>query len=212
VGSNDNWGSPASNQAAVTAADFSVFAFPLTNPSSFDAALVTSLAAGGYTAQVSGNGPASGMALAELYDCTAPAAYTISTPRLINLSSRTPIAAGGSLTAGFVVGGTTAKTVLIRATGPALAAFGLSGTMPDPQLTLHATVNGADSILATNAGWGGDPQITAAANSVYAFPLTDPASADSVVLETLAPGAYTAVTSSISGTAGIVLIEVYEIP
>ena len=169
-------------------------------------------AAGADTAQVSGNGAASGTALAEVYDNTPTASYTLATPRLINLSAKNQIVAGGSMTAGFVVGGSTSKTVLIRATGPALALLGVTGTIPDPQLALHTTINGQDTVLATNAGWGGDPQITAASNSVFAFPLTNATSADSVVLVTLAPGAYTAVASSVSQAAGTVLIEVYEVP
>jgi hypothetical protein len=84
--------------------------------------------------------------------------------------------------------------------------------MPDPQIALHTTINGQDTILASNAGWGGDPQITAVDAAVGAFALTNPASLDSVVLMTLSPGAYTAVANSVSGSAGIALIEVYEIP
>ena len=84
--------------------------------------------------------------------------------------------------------------------------------MPDPQIALHTSVNNIDTILASNAGWGGDPQITAVSNSVFAFPLSNPASKDSVVLVTLPPGGYTAVASSVSGTGGVVLVEVYEVP
>jgi hypothetical protein len=84
--------------------------------------------------------------------------------------------------------------------------------MPDPQIALHTTVNGADTVLASNAGWGGDPQITAVDNSVGAFGLSSATSKDSVVLMTLPPGAYTAVASSVSGAAGLALVEVYEVP
>ena len=212
VAANDNWGAPATNQAAVTAADSATLAFPLTNPSSLDAALVTSLAPGAYTAQISGNGAATGTALAEVYDDTPAGAYTPSTTRLINLSANNQIAPNGSLTAGFVIGGATGKTVLIRATGPALAALGVSGAMPDPQIALHTLINGQDTVLASNVGWSGDPQITAEDAAVWAFPLTNPASNDSALLVTLAPGAYTAVASSVSGTAGVVLVEVYDVP
>ncbi|MGD1030828.1 MAG: protease pro-enzyme activation domain-containing protein [Opitutaceae bacterium] len=212
IGFNDNWASSAANEASVTAADSAVYAFPLTDPKSLDSALVTTLAAGGYTAQVSGNAGTSGSVLTEVYDDTPSGAYTPATPRLTNISCKTQIGAGGSLTAGFVIGGSTSRTVLVRATGPALAAFGVAGFMPDPQLALHASVNGVDTVLDSNAGWGGDPQITAVSNAVFAFPLTDPASHDAVVLATLAPGSYTAVASSVGGTAGVVMIEVYEVP
>ena len=210
--SNDNWGTPAANQTAVTLADSATGAFALGNPSSLDAALVDSLTAGGYTVQITGNTTATGTTLAEVYDDTAPNTYTLTTPRLINISSNNLVAANGAMTAGFVIGGTTSKTVLIRATGPALALLGVQNTMPDPQLALHTTINAQDTILASNAGWGGDPQIASVSASVGAFPLTSSTSKDSVVLVTLPPGAYTAVASSATGTAGVALIEVYEVP
>jgi hypothetical protein len=150
--------------------------------------------------------------LAEVYDNTPTASYNITTPRLINISAKSEIAANGSMTAGFVVGGVTSKTVLIRATGPALALLGVSSTIPDPQIALHTTINSQDTVLASDAGWGGNPQITAVDAQVNAFPLTDSTSADSAVLISLAPGAYTAVTSSVTGTAGVALVEVYEVP
>ena len=99
------------------------------------------------------------------------------------------MASAGPRFFGFVIGGTTAKTVLIRASGPALAVapFNLGGTMSDPQLSVHGTVNGQDTVLATNAGWGGDPQIQAIANSLYAFGWSV-SSKDSAAVVTLAPG------------------------
>lgn len=211
IAADDNWGTPPSNAAAVAAADTAVGAFPLTNPASMDSALVISLPEGPYTVQVSGNGPTAGVALAEVYDLTAPSAYTLATPRLINLSCLTAVAAHGSLAAGFVIGGVTARTVLIRAIGPALAAFGLTGATPDPTIALHTVVNGQDTVLSSNASWGGDPQTAAVMADVGAFSLS-PTSADSVVLGTYAPGLYTAVAGSVSGTAGSTLIEVYEVP
>jgi len=212
---DDNW---SANQAAVTTAEANTFAYPLTVGSK-DAALVSALPPGNYSVQVTGNGPGGagtgvGMVLAEVYDDTPSGAYTVTTPRLGNLSCLAQVMSGNNLTAGFVVGGTTAKTVLIRASGPALAVapFNLTGTMPDPQLTVHTSVSGADQVLASNTGWGGNAQITAVANSVYAFSWTNPSSNDSAVLLTLNPGSYTAQVSSASGTQGTTLVEVYEVP
>lgn len=210
INANDNWGTPASNQAAIVNAGASVFAFPLTNPSSLDAALVTSLASGSYTVQIGGNGAGLGTALAEVYDATTT--ITGTSPRLVNLSSTTQIAASGSMTAGFVIGGTAAKTVLIRATGPALAAFGVEATLPDPQLVLYTAQSGQETVVASNSGWGGDAAISAVSSSVFAFPLTNPASLDSAILATLAPGSYTAVANSVSNAGGVALIEIYEVP
>jgi cyclophilin family peptidyl-prolyl cis-trans isomerase len=201
---NDNWGS---NSAAVVAADAATGAFALTT-GSLDAAEVATLTPGGYSVQVSGTG--AGTALTEVYDTTPVAAYALTVPRLVNVSCNTTLPTAGTLTTGFTVGGTTAKTVLIRASGPTLAGFGLTGTMADPQLVVNSSATSA--VLATNTGWGGDPQIAAAAASVSAFAFTSATSKDSAVLLTLAPGGYTAVVSSASGGGGTTVVEVYEIP
>jgi hypothetical protein len=208
VATNAGWGTPASNQSAVTAADVATGAFALTNPASHDAAVVLSLPIGGDTVQVKGSSGDSGTALAEVYDATTT--YTIASPRLVNLSCLNLVSPGGSLTAGFVIGGATAKTVLVRATGPALTAFGVGGVMPDPQINLQLASTGAT--LASNSGWGGDPQITAADAATGAFMLTNPSSLDSAVLLSLPPGAYTAQVKSASSTGGSALVEVYEVP
>jgi len=211
VAANDNWGSTTTNSAAVTAADTATFAFPITDTSSLDAALVSALSPGGYSAQVSSNNTTVGDVLAEVYDNTPAGTYTVATPRLFNLSCLSSVAGGSNLVAGFTIGGSTARTVLIRAVGPGLSPLGVPSVMPDPQLVLNSTASGV-GVLGTNAGWGGDPQITAAANSVNAFSLGTTATPDSVLLVSLAPGGYTATASSISGAAGTCLIEVYEVP
>ena len=208
VGSNAGWGTPLSNQTAVIAADSATGATALSNPNSKDSATVTSLAPGGYTVQVSSVSGTEGTTVAALYDDT-PGTYTATTPRLVNLSCRLQLGANSSLTAGFWVGGTTSKTVLIRADGPALTAYGVTGVMPDPQLQVF---NAQEQVIASNASWSGNPQITAVAGSVGAFAFTNSSSADSAVLLTLPPGGYTAQASSVSNTAGNVMIEVYEVP
>jgi len=211
VASNDNWGTPASNATAVIAADTATGAFALTSTTSLDAAVVNSLNAGSYTVQVSGKNGASGIVIAEVYDNTPANSYTISTPRLVNISCLEQVASGGVLTAGFVIGGTTPEQVLIRASGPTLAAapFNLTGTIADPKLTVF---NSSSTVLATNTGWGGSTAITAANKSTGAFQFVNNTSKDSAVLLTLQPGAYTVQATSASGTAGVTLIEVYEVP
>ena len=72
-------------------------------------------------------------------------------PRLVNLSSRGVVGTGDDLLiAGFVVTGDTPKDVLIRAVGPTLAAFNVSGSLARPRLQVF-DVKGA--VLATNEGW-----------------------------------------------------------
>jgi glucose/arabinose dehydrogenase len=141
-------------------------------------------------------------------DPTAPS------PRLIDISTRGQVGTGANLLiAGFVVGGTTSKTVLIRASGPAIGAapFNVAGALADPQIQLFGQGNLAP-LLASNAGWSGNPQISAEASAVGAFPWTNPTSKDSALLVTLAPGAYTAQVSGASGDSGVALVEVYDVP
>src|SRR5581483_2039029 len=103
----------------------SAFPFPA---GSKDAALISNALAGAYSVQVTDKAGSSGIALAEIYDTTPSGSFTASTPRLINLSARLQVGTGNNvLIAGFVIGGGPRK-ILIRAAGPALAAFGLSGT------------------------------------------------------------------------------------
>ena len=115
----------------------------------------------------------------------------------------------GVLIGGLVIEGTTSKTVLIRASGPALSLFGVAGVLADPKINVYSgTVQ-----MQTNAGWGTgastSAQISAAAAQVGAFPFPS-GSKDSAVLITLAPGAYTIVVSSVGNTSGVALLEVYD--
>jgi hypothetical protein len=205
--SNDNWGGDATVLATSTA----VGAFALPSTTSKDSALLATLNAGVYSAKVSGVGNTSGTVLAEMYDAN-PSVYSASTPRIINLSARATMANDNPLIAGFVVGGSTAKTLLIRAIGPYLTQFFQNAAMSDPQLELYAAVNGSNTLLLTNDNWGGVSLLTTTGNSVGAFPLTDTASKDSIILVTLDPGVYSAKVVGINNASGITLVEVYEIP
>jgi hypothetical protein len=208
--SNTAWAGGTDGGAAITAADTATGAFALTSTTSLDTALVESLPSGGYTAQVSGVAGDTGDALVEVYDDTPAGTYTATTPRLINLAARVNVGTGGNeLIAGFVIKGTSAVTVLIRASGPALAAFGLTGTLSDPVLTLQNPTTGA--VIASNAAWAGDPAIAAAAAAVGAFSWGSAGSHDSALLVTLPPGSYTAAVAGASQDTGIALVEVYEV-
>jgi hypothetical protein len=206
--SNDNWSADAANVAAVTSAGTAVGAFALAAGSK-DAALVSSLEPGAYTIQVSGVGNATGTAIVEVYDLDVADANK---SRLVNLATRALVQAGaGPLISGFVVQGAVAKAVLIRATGPALAAFGVTGTLALPKLTLF---DDQGKPIIENTGWessGISDQIIAASQSVGAFGLTR-GTADSVILAVLPPGAYTAQVIGADGGSGVTLVEVYELP
>lgn len=176
LATNDGWaGSPMIANAAAA-----VGAFSWNSPTSHDAALFENLPGGNYTAQIAGQSNDSGVALVEVYDATPKGTYTPASPRLVNLSTRVQVGSGGNiLIAGFVIGGTTSKTVLVRASGPALAAFGVSGTLPDPGLKLfQENADQTSTLLEANSGWAGNTQIAATASRVGAFPWSSTSSLD----------------------------------
>ena len=156
--------------------------------------------------RVSAAGSGTGTVIAEIYDATPAASFTTATPRLINVSVRKHL--GSGLTMGFVVGGATPAKVLVRGIGPTLGAFGVPGTVVDPQLTLF---NSSSVKIGENNDWAGTAELTAAFANVGAFAL--PAtSKDAALLVTLAPGNYTAQVTGVNGTTGVALVEVYEVP
>lgn len=131
--------------------------------------------------------------------------------RLANISSRAAVGTGeDALIAGVVISDTAAKRYLARAVGPALAQFGASGLVPDPELTVYGF--GAIELF-RNRRWesGPDsarlPQIT---QSVGAFSLPG-GSADSALVIGLNSGAYTVQVTSPGGQGGVGLAELYEL-
>jgi uncharacterized protein (DUF1800 family) len=215
VASNDNWATPVGPGAATTAqlsAAFSsvgAFAFGTTTTSRDSAVLVT-LAPGNYTAQVAGTGTTTGIALVEVYEIGGTGA------KLVNTSTRLNISATSAPIIGIVVApGTGSRKLLVRAGGPALAAFGLTGTLADPSIRVTSS---RGTVLATNDNWG-TPSDTRAADTLgltnafalagaFAFPS---ASKDAAVLIDLAPGNYGIQVASQDSTAGLALIEVYDL-
>jgi L-ascorbate metabolism protein UlaG (beta-lactamase superfamily) len=136
-----------------------------------------------------------------------------SAPRLVNLSTLGTVEPGqATVTVGFTLAGTTLARVLIRAVGPALAGFGVASPLADPRLAVLRP--GASAPLLQNDNWGlaaNAAEIGRAAADAGAFAL--PAgSADSALLATLEPGAYTAQVTGAAGAAGEVLVEVYQLP
>jgi sugar lactone lactonase YvrE len=210
VASNTGWGTnPNAAEVASVTSQINAFALP---SGSADSALLADLAPGSYSVQLSGVGSSTGIGLVEVYETDT------SDPTLLtNLSTRAQVGTGGSiLIGGFVVNGTQPATVLVRAIGPALAGFSVTGYLAQPVLTVY---NASQVMVGTNTGWGNTPnnstqmlsQIEATSASVGAFALTAN-SADCVLLLTLQPGNYTAEVTGVGNSSGIALVEVYQVP
>lgn len=201
VDQNNDWGGGASLGTIFSA----VGAYPYLSAGSKDAALYgASIPSGGNSVRVSGVGSSSGTVLAELYETTPAQELTASSPRLINVSVMKNVGAG--MVVGFVVGGTGARTVLVRAVGPSLSAFGVTGVLADPAVTLF---DASGAALRSNDNW--ETASSATMQAVGAFALSA-GSKDAALGATLAPGSYTLQVAGVGGTAGVVLVEVYEVP
>jgi hypothetical protein len=205
VALNDNW----AGNAAIAAASNSVGAFPLA-ANSLDAVVLAQLDPGAYTAQVSGTGGKTGVALVELYDVDNVAAFA--PQKLVNVATRGVVGTGENiLIAGFVVSGSTPKKLLIRGIGPTLGGLGVTGALADPVLQI---IRSDRTVVRENDNWevGNDSVlVTSATTKVGAFPLAA-GSKDAVLLINLPPGTYSATVSGVGGTTGVGLVEVYEVP
>jgi hypothetical protein len=83
-----------------------------------------------------------------------------------------------------------------------LADFGVTGVLADPQLQLFS----GPVPIASNNDWQTDSR---AADIPVSLQPTN--SLESVLVRTLAPGAYTAIVSGPGGATGIGLVEVFEL-
>lgn len=130
--------------------------------------------------------------------------------RFINLSSRAQLVDNNNpLTLGFVLGGNESRTLLIRAAGPSLKNFGITNSLSNPSISLFSSDG---YLLGKNTGWGtasNASAISAAEQNTGAFAFNS-GSADSAMLVTLAPGAYTAQVTNASATSGVCVVEVYQ--
>ena len=205
LAANDNWAS-SPNSAAIRAKAAELFAFPL-GENSNDSALLVDLAPGQYSVVADDAGAQTGVAIVELYDADA----TTSTSRLINISNRGYVGTGESIMIpGFVVSAEGPKTVLIRAIGPTLATYGVSGVLADPTLSIYRS----DELLLNNDDWSIGPGVQHTrdvAVQVNAFALPE-GSQDAAFVVTLNPGIYTVHARGANGTTGVALVEVYAVP
>jgi hypothetical protein len=132
-------------------------------------------------------------------------AFTGKQSCLVNVSTRMRVATGERvLIGGFIITGSDSKRIALRAMGPSLASAGLSGLLTDPLLELHAADG---SLIATNDDW----QTDAAASELTANGIAPANSHEAGTVQTLAPGAYTAIVRGANNSTGIGLVEMYDL-
>lgn len=130
--------------------------------------------------------------------------FTFDAARLANISMRLHVGEGEKLmVGGFIIEGTEPKRVVLRALGPSLAQAGVSNVLADPLLELK---DAAGSDIAQSAGWRETQQ-----DELLAIGLAPNDDAESALVQTLAPGVYTAGVTAQDGGTGVGLLEIYDI-
>lgn len=149
-------------------------------------------------------------------------AFEVQTPsQLLNISTRLDVLTGDNvLIGGFIITGTDAKTIAIRAIGPSLGNSNppVTGTLADPVLELHEP----DGTVVTNNDWmtnSPSDQAIIVANGLDMYnglPISD---LESILIATLPPadsavpgsGEYTAIVHGNGSDTGVGLVEVYDL-
>ena len=135
------------------------------------------------------------------------------TPAIGNISTRAFVQTGENvMIGGFIVQGTGPKTVIIRAIGPELTPFGIADALGNPRLELH---DGTGALIATNDDW----QTTILGGIITSNQVSDiqngghapTAASESAIIANLQPGNYTAIVNGVNNTAGVALVEVYDL-
>ena len=190
IDGNNDW---KSNEAAIAETGI---------PPSHDleSAIVRTLSPGAYTAIVRSNNNAPGIGLVEAYDLDQAA-----NSKLANISTRGFVDSGNNvMIGGFIIGGGDGgATVVLRAIGPALGNLGINGALQDPTLDL---VDANGTVLRANNDWR-DSQGT----EIESLALPPGDERECALIQTLAPGNYTAIVRGKDNTTGVGLVEVYNV-
>jgi cyclophilin family peptidyl-prolyl cis-trans isomerase len=152
---------------------------------------------------------------------TSYASLTVNIPggsRLVNVSTRGRAAAGEPLTPGFVIRGTGTKNLIVRAIGPSLEQFGVSGVVADPRMEVVPL--GQSNVILTNDDWGSASAadvnaLVTTSVTVGAFGLAaaskDAASLAALTVPGSSNGGYTVnITPVGNSAAGTTLAEIYD--
>ncbi len=194
VASNDDWKN-SSQQAEIQSSGLA----PGKDP---EPAIIALLQANqNYTAIVRGKDGQPGIALVDAYDMDTGA-----DARLANISTRGFVDVDDNvLIAGLTVGpsGAGSLNVLVRALGPTLGDFGVQGFLANPTVDL---VDANGTVKRSNDDWK-----SSQGAQIQAANLAPKFDAEAALMDSLTPGAYTAVVRGNDRTTGVGLVEVYRL-
>ncbi len=188
IAANDNWQNAPNRQEIIDAA--------LAPPNNSEAAILTTLSPGPYTAVVRGANNSTGVGLVEVYDLeSAPDS------ELGNISTRALVQTDNNvLIGGFIATGADPRHLIVRALGPSVP---VPGALANPNLAVY---DAQGTLVAANDSWRNVQEA-----EIMATHLAPGNDLESAIILTLAPGAYTAVVSGSNATTGVALVEVYAL-
>ena len=132
-----------------------------------------------------------------------PASVT-RTGKEVDISTRLRVETGQHLgIAGFVISGSTSKKAIVRVLGPSLGQFGVLNLLQDPAISLFDSSN---TLIASNDNWMTTQQAEIQASGYAPGDNREPA-----IVQTLAPGSYTAVVRGVNAASGAALLEVHDL-
>ncbi len=188
VAANDNWQDAPNEQEVVESS--------IAPSHPLEAAILTTVTPGSYTAIVRGENEGTGIALVEAYDLEAG-----SEASLANISTRGLVQTEDNvLIGGLILTGHDPRRVIVRALGPSLT---VPGTLADPTLELR---DGNGSLLAANDNWRTTQEAEIIATTIP--PSND---LEAAIVQTLSPANYTAIVRGQNATTGVALVEAYAL-
>ena len=196
LATNDNWRDATTRQEIIDSG------FAPTHES--ESALWGIINPGSYTVVVRGKNGATGIGSFEVYDLDQSA-----DSKLANVSTRGFTGTGDDvMIGGIIVGGGTegaAATVIVRAIGPSLP---MTSALGNPTLELR---NRSGTLVAFNDDWKTRADGTSQQAEIEATAFAPSNDLESAVVQMLTPDAYTAIVRGKENTAGVGLVEVFNL-
>ena len=189
IASNDNWRSDQEQLIQDTG---------LAPSDDLEAALLSTLPPGPYTAVVFDPNNNSGVALFEFYDLDPTSS------QLLNLSTRgSVLTLDRVLIGGFIIYGDQPASFVLRAIGPSLSLAGIPDPLLDPSIQLF---DAQGSLIRQNDNWRSDQEqlIT----DSHLAPSDD---RESAIFATLPPGPYSTVVRGVNNSSGAAILEIYRL-
>jgi hypothetical protein len=196
---NDNWRSHQETEINETT-------IPPTND--LESAIVALLDPGSYTAILRGTNNSTGIAVVESYDLGTASMDVGSGAQLANISTRGFVNTSDNVMIGGIISANGSAKFIIRAIGPSLSGSGIQGVLQDPTLELRSS-NG--TLLSSNDNWKTRPDGSSQQAEIEATTIPPKNDLESALVQTVAPGNYTAIVRGKNNMTGVGVVEVYNL-